>query len=108
MKLFILLLLLLLLLTPFSVIADICSGSQPKPKTFSVNVDGEIFGILEYEDNSTTTFSQINMSADSKLFPGLGPRLQKFQWLCGSWYVSDKGAIEADYDIQAFSIYLTL
>ena len=88
MKLFIL----LLLLIPISVLAY-----QPRPVSFEFNTEGEAFGILE--DGSE--FSQTNVATD------LGIRLQRFQWGEEFWYVSDKGVIYADYDMQAFSIYLS-
>ena len=71
---------------------------HPKPADFWRNSEGETFGILE----DRSKFSQTNVATD------LGIRLQKFQWREGFWYISDKGAIEADYDLQAFSIYLSL
>ena len=86
-------LLILLLLIPISVIAY-----QPKPISFEFNSEGEVFGILE----DGTQFSQTNIATD------LGIRLQKFQWSEGFWYISNKGIIEADYDLQAFSIYLVI
>ena len=91
------LLILLLLILPLSVFACY-SDYMPKPASFEFNSEGEAFGLLE--DGSP--FSQVNVAVD------LGIRLQKFSWREGSWYVSDKGVIEADYDLQAFSIYLTL
>jgi len=71
---------------------------QPRPIEFWLNDQDEAFGTLE----DGTTFSQTNVATD------LGIRLQRFQWAEGYWYVSDKGIIEAESDLQAFSIYLTM
>ncbi len=71
---------------------------QPKPVDFWFNQEGEAFGTLE----DGTSFSQINIATD------LGIRLQKFQWGDLFWYVSDRGVIYADCDLQALSIYLAL
>jgi len=82
---------LIFLSIPLAVVAY-----QPRPVDFWFNSEGEAFGTLE----DGTTFSQTNVAADFT-------RLQKFCWAEGCWYVSDKGVIEADYDLQALSIYLS-
>lgn len=60
-------------------------------------VDGEAYGHL----TSGVNFTQTNVSND------LGVRLQRFQMENAFWYVSDKGVIEAESDLQALSIYLS-
>ena len=70
---------------------------QPKPVSFEFNSEGEAFGLLE----DGTRFSQMNVAVD------LGIRLQKFCWQ-ECWYISDKGIIEVESDIQALSIYLVM
>jgi hypothetical protein len=69
-------------------------ASQPAPADFEVNSKGEIFGKLE----DGTDFSQVNVYKE--------PKIQKFSWEEGSWYVTDKGIIKADSNLQALSIYL--
>ncbi len=81
--------LLLLIFSPLLSFA-----SQPAPADFEVNSEGEIFGNLE----DGTDFSQTNIYSE--------PRIQKFTWEKDSWYVSNKGIIKADSDLQALSIYL--
>ncbi len=71
-------------------------ANHPAPKDFQVNSEGEIFGKLE--DGSK--FSQTNIFSE--------PRIQKFTWEDGFWYVSDKGIIYADGDMEALSTYLSM
>ena len=59
-------------------------------------VDGETYGVL----TSGVVFTQKNVA-------GTNIRLQHFQMEEVSWYVSDKGVIEAESDIRALSKYLT-
>jgi hypothetical protein len=81
------LILTILLILPLNVLAY-----QPKPIDFSFNEDGEVFGMLE----DGTSFSQINIFDE--------PRIQKFCW-SECWYVSDKGIINTNSDLNALSIY---
>ena len=94
----ILLSILIIVAIEFNFITSFVFAYQPKPISFWFNPAGEAFGELEYG----LTFSQTNVATD------LGIRLQKFQWGKEFWYISDKGVIYADYDLQAFSIYLTI
>ena len=59
-------------------------------------VDGETYGTL----TSGVVFTQKNVAGSSI-------RLQHFQMEDVSWYVSDRGVIEAEGDIQALSVYLS-
>jgi tricorn protease-like protein len=59
-------------------------------------VDGETYGTL----TSGVVFTQKNVAGSSI-------RLQHFQMEDVSWYVSDRGVIEAESPIQALSKYLT-
>jgi len=68
-----------------------------EPDWFIVNDDGSSFGQL----TSGAQFTQRNVSND------LGVRLQRFQLEEAFWYVTDKGDIHAETDIQALSIYLS-
>jgi len=68
-------------------------ASDPRPVSFRVTEDGEVFGTLE----DGTHFSQTNISASF--------RIQKFQWEGGFWYVTDKGIIEAKNDREAILLY---
>lgn len=77
------------------VISTNVSAYQPKPVDFWLNNEGEAFGILE----DGTSFSQTNIVNNFT-------RLQKFCWNEGFWYISEKGVIEAENDLQALSIYL--
>lgn len=65
------------------------------PTEFWFNEEGECFGTLE----DGTEFSQVNIFSD--------PRIQKFCWT-ECWYISDKGIIEAESDLQALSIYFVI
>lgn len=84
-------LLLILIFLPATI-----SAHQPAPAQFEVNSDGEVFGVLE--DGSK--FSQINVYSS--------PRIQKFSWSGGFWYVSDKGIIEASSNLEALLIHINL
>lgn len=64
---------------------------------FTVNDDGSAWGAL----TSGKTFRQFNISNE------LGVRLQKFTLENAYWYITDRGVIHADTDVQALSIYLT-
>lgn len=64
---------------------------------FVVNDDGSAWGQLE----SGITFTQLNVSNQ------LGVRLQKFIIEDAYWYITDRGVIYADGDIEALSVYLT-
>lgn len=66
------------------------------PISFWFNTEGESFGTL----SDGSSFSQVNIANSFT-------RLQKFCWQ-ECWYVSDKGIIEAEYDLQALSIYLSI
>ncbi len=92
----ILILLLIIVAIEFNFIGS-SFAYDPKPIDFWFNQDGEAFGILE--DGSS--FSQTNIVNDFT-------RLQKFQWEKEFWYISDKGVIFADSDLQALSIYLAI
>ena len=59
-------------------------------------VDGETYGTL----TSGVVFTQKNVAGSSI-------RLQHFQMEDVSWYVSDRGVIEAESAIQALSVYLS-
>lgn len=63
---------------------------------FVVEESGEAWGAL----TSGVTFTQRNISND------LGIRLQRFQMEDVYFYMTDKGEIRADSDIEALSIYL--
>lgn len=63
---------------------------------FVVEENGEAWGYL----TSGVPFTQHNISND------LGVRLQKFTLEDAYWYVTDKGDIHAESDIQALSVYL--
>jgi hypothetical protein len=65
------------------------------PDTFTVDENGEVHGTT-----NGITFSQTNVANDFT-------RLQRFQIEETFWYMSDKGIIRADSDIQALSIYLS-
>ena len=67
------------------------------PAWFIVNPDGSAFGELE----SGVTFTQSNIANDLT-------RLQRFQLEEAYWFISDKGDIKAESDIEALSIYLSL
>lgn len=74
---------------------DNISGYQPPVATFE-EINGEFYGTL----TDGTPFSQTNVVNDIT-------RLQKFTLQDAYWYISDKGEIWADNDLQALSIYLT-
>ena len=59
-------------------------------------VNGETYGTL----TSGVVFTQKNVAGSSI-------RLQRFEMEEVRWYVSDKGVIEAESDIQALSVYLS-
>lgn len=61
-----------------------------------VVVDGETYGTL----TSGVVFTQKNVAGSSI-------RLQRFEMEEVRWYVSDRGVIEAESDIQALSKYLS-
>jgi len=82
------------LLVIFILFPLFTSGYQPAPVDFEFNSEGEVFGTLE--DGSE--FSQTNIYSS--------PRIQKFTWRGGSWYVSDKGIIEASSDLEALLIHI--
>lgn len=60
-------------------------------------VDGETYGTL----TSGVVFTQKNVAGSSI-------RLQRFEMEEVRWYVSDKGIIHAESDLQALSKYLTM
>ena len=74
---------------------DNINGYQPPVADFT-EVNGEFYGTL----TDGTPFSQTNVVNDIT-------RLQKFVLQDAYWYISDKGEIWADNDLQALSIYLT-
>ena len=57
-------------------------------------------GVFTGELTSGVVFTQKNVAGSSI-------RLQHFQMEDVSWYVSDRGVIEAESDIQALSVYLS-
>lgn len=63
---------------------------------FVVEENGEAWGAL----TSGVTFTQTNVTNE------LGVRLQRFQAEDAYWYVTDKGVLQAENDLQALSIYL--
>lgn len=67
------------------------------PDYFVVEENGEVWGHL----TSGVQFTQTNVTNE------LGIRLQRFQMENAFWYVSDKGDIHADSDVEALSIYLS-
>ncbi len=90
LKLFKIFFLLLFLFLPFF------GSAHPAPSSFVVSSNGEVTGKLE--DGSE--FSLLNIFAD--------PAIQKFSWAEGFWYVSDRGIIEAENDLEALYIYFSL
>lgn len=76
-------------------VSDKCTAP---PDYFIVEENGEVWGYL----TSGVQFTQRNVSND------LGVRLQRFNLEDAKWYISDRGVIYADSDLQALSIYLTL
>jgi hypothetical protein len=68
-----------------------------EPDYFIVNEDGSAWGML----TSGVTFTQSNVINDYT-------RLQRFQLEDAFWFVSDKGDIWAENELQALSIYLSL
>lgn len=63
---------------------------------FVMNDDGSAWGAL----TSGVTFTQSNISNETT-------RLQRFQMEDAYWFVSDKGDIQAETEIEALSIYLS-
>lgn len=64
---------------------------------FMVEANGEAWGYL----TNGIQFTQRNVVNDYT-------RLQRFQLEEAYWYVSDKGTIEADNDLEALSKYLSI
>ena len=64
---------------------------------FVVEESGESWGYL----SSGVSFTQTNVVNE------LGVKLQKFQLEDAFWYVTDKGVIYAESDIEALSVYLS-
>jgi hypothetical protein len=68
------------------------------PSWFVANENGGFYGEL----TDGTTFAQIPVQNS------LGIRMQKFEIDSAYFYISDRGVIYADTDIEALSIYFTL
>jgi hypothetical protein len=73
------------------------SPCNAPPEWFEYNEQGELHGELQ----SGVPFSQTNIVNDYT-------KLQKFVMQDAMWYISDKGEIYAETDLQALSIYLSL
>ncbi len=67
------------------------------PKSFSFDENGQAVG----ETISGIPFRQRNIVNDSNI------RLQRFEIGLAYWYVSDKGVIWANSDLEALSIYIS-
>lgn len=68
------------------------------PDYFVVEANGEVWGHL----TNGIQFTQTNVTNE------LGVRMQRFNLEQAYWYITDRGVIYADSDLQALSIYLTL
>ncbi len=95
-------LLLVLLCNPVVVSAFSLGVTNPilaeKPVWFAFDEFGGMYGATE----SGYTFSQIPVLVDASV------RLQKFTIGTTSYYISDRGVIDAPSDLMALSIYFSL
>ena len=76
---------------------NIHTAYQEVPSTFSFNTNGEAVGATI----SGIPFRQRNITNT------LGVRLQRFEIGLAYWYVSDRGVIWANSDLEALSIYIS-
>lgn len=76
---------------------EVSTRCQQPVDYFVVNEDGSAWGAL----TSGVTFTQSNVVNGYT-------RLQRFQLEDAFWYITDKGDIKAESDIEALSKYLAL